>query len=639
MKKLCHLYNNILIVGILLIVFVPPGAVAHCRNVQDLHVYLPAEEVEALVGSCFDIPCRYDPLPLFDSTKPIYGIWMKHVKDYLYLEDSQVYYNSSGTVNSHQMQLTGDLRRHNCTTRISNLTPRHADSYMLRIENVDARATFCDDFLTLKVVDSPRPPIIVVSGQKLKERQSVTVSCSANTPCLQSPPELTWNISQHSTRILQQKKDDIFMTTIQKTITLTHHHDGYIISCSARYPVKGEFKQSPESVKTLSVSYSPKGTDASIDPASVVSEGTWVTLMCTSKANPPIRRFSWFKKSRKGPIKVSENPTYSFTATPTAEGNYFCEATNAIEAPKNTKAYINQAGLLTTGTWVELTCETEATTQVNFTWFRNNKDGTTKLTTDQFHSFSASPANEGDYYCEASNKRGSDTSRRFCIDTRDAPFIPSINIPVGEWKEDQSVTITCSVSTPCPQSQPGLTWNLKQDSLRQTEKNTEGRFTTKIQETITLSDKHDGYIISCSTRHPADLEDKTAEKDETLRVLYAPKATSASISPSSLLSEGNWVELICSTRANPPPKITWFKKGSKMFSKISTGIIIKVKFTEGNEYYCEAENELGKQRSSPITLRVKSTAGVLIYALLGVLGLAALGIMGFLLDKWYKQTS
>ncbi|XP_054893378.1 vascular cell adhesion protein 1-like isoform X2 [Poeciliopsis prolifica] len=412
--------------------------------------------------------------------------------------------------------------------------------------------------------DSPWNHTLDVYGSNLKEHQSVTVSCSAFTPCVHSPPELTWNLKRDSIRQILTNTDGNITTKIQENITLTYRHDGYKINCSARYPVTGGFKQSPESVKTLSVSHSPKETRASISPSGLVSVGTLLELSCSSRAKPPISRFSWFK---------------------------------------------------------------------------NSKDGVTKVSEVQVHRFTATPTDEGDYYCEVTNSLGSETSRSVCVDIFDAPFIPSINIPVGELKEDQSITITCSVSTPCPQSQPGLTWNLKQDSLRQTEKNTEGTFTTKIQETITLSDKHDGYIISCSARHPGDKKGKTAKTEVTLTVSYAPKNTSASISPSSLLSEGNWVELICSSRANPPSRFSWFKKGPEKFSKISTGIILRVKFTGGNEYYCEAENELGKQRSSPITFRSQGTTGSLIYVLLGVVGMAALGIIGFVLNKWYKQTS
>ncbi|XP_032406772.1 B-cell receptor CD22-like isoform X1 [Xiphophorus hellerii] len=187
------------------------------------------------------------------------------------------------------------------------------------------------------------------------------------------------------------------------------------------------------------------------------------------------------------------------------------------------------------------------------------------------------------------------------IKIKDSPWSPSINLP-SDLKEHQSVTITCSAFTPCPQSPPELTWNLQQDSLRQTEKNTEGIFTTKIQKNITLSDTHDGYNISCSATYPVIGGNKTAETEVTLSVSYAPKDTSASISPSALVSAGSWVELSCSSRAKPPPSFTWFRNNKQGAMNVSMEQIYSFNATEGGEYYCVATNHLGNERSSGIFL-------------------------------------
>ncbi|XP_035981097.1 B-cell receptor CD22-like [Fundulus heteroclitus] len=185
------------------------------------------------------------------------------------------------------------------------------------------------------------------------------------------------------------------------------------------------------------------------------------------------------------------------------------------------------------------------------------------------------------------------------ITVQDSPWSPSINIP-SDLKEHQSVTISCSALTPCPHSPPELTWNLQQDSHRQTEKNTEGTFTTKIQETITLSDTHDGYNIRCSATYPVNGGNKTAETEVTLSVSYAPKDTSASISPSGLVSAGSWVELSCSSRAKPPASFTWFRNSKHGAIDVSVGQVYSFNATEGGEYYCVATNDLGHQRSSVI---------------------------------------
>ncbi|XP_027860336.1 hemicentin-1-like isoform X3 [Xiphophorus couchianus] len=558
MKKLCHLSNSILMVSILLIVFFLPGALAHCGDaIPNLHLTTP-REIEALIGSCVEIPCIFDTLPEFNSSAPTYGIWMKHRGVYI-VGASEIIFNSSGSINTHRMEMIGDVRSKNCSSRLGEAEVGHEDKFYFRVHNSGMSATYCDDFVELKLKDSPWTPSIVVSGSDLKERQSVTITCSVYTPCLPSPPELTWNLKKNSRRQIEKVVDGTFTSKLQETITLSDKHDGYNIKCSARYPVKGGFQQSPETVETLSVSYAPKDTKASISSSGLVSAGSRVVLSCSSRAKPP----------------------------------------------------------------------------PSFTWYRNNKDGANVVSTEQRYSFSATPAEKGDYYCKATNGVDSETSTNICIDIIDAHFTPSISISVGDLRERQSVTITCSVATPCPQSQPEFTWNLQQDSLRRTEKNTEGTFTTKIQKKITLSHKHDGYNISCSARHPADKNGNAAKAEVTLSVSYAPRNTSVSISKSS----GSWVELSCSSRGKPPPKITWFKKGPKKFTKVATGNFHKDTFTDGDQYYCVAANKLGKQKSSPISLTVKGISGAWVFALKATLGMAALGSTGFFIDKGWTDVN
>ncbi|XP_043960167.1 sialic acid-binding Ig-like lectin 12 isoform X2 [Gambusia affinis] len=190
------------------------------------------------------------------------------------------------------------------------------------------------------------------------------------------------------------------------------------------------------------------------------------------------------------------------------------------------------------------------------------------------------------------------------IKVKDSPWSPSINVP-SYLKEHQSVTVTCSAFTPCPHSPPELTWNLQQDSLRQTEKNTDGTFTTKIQENITLSDTHDGYNISCSARYPVIGGNKTAETEVTLNVSYAPRNTSASISPSGLVSAGSWVELSCSSRAKPPPSFTWFRISEHGNINVSMEQIYSFNVTDGGKYHCVATNHLGNQTSPIISISNK----------------------------------
>ncbi|XP_061570023.1 B-cell receptor CD22-like [Cololabis saira] len=369
----------------------------------------------------------------------------------------------------------------------------------------------------------------------LKENERVTITCSAVTPCPHSPPELTWNLQQDSHTQTEKNKDGTLKTKIQEIITLSDTHDGYTISCSATYPVKGgkPFKKS-QTVKTLSVSYAPKNTSASISPAGLVSAGSWVNLTCSSRANPPVSSFTWFKKSEHGDMRVAEGDFYSLNVT----------------------------------------------------------DG-------------------GVYYCMAKNDLGSQTSPDIHLNVEDktSPWSPTMTIS-GDLKENERVTITCSAVTPCPHSPPELTWNLQQESHTQTKKNKDGTLRTKIKKIITLSDTHDGYTISCSARYPVNggKPFKTSQTVKTLSVSYAPKNTSASISPAGLVSAGSWVNLTCSSRANPPvSSFTWFKKREHGDLEVAEGDFYSLNVTDGEVYYCVAKNSVGSQTSPDILFDLNIT--------------------------------
>ncbi|XP_014835130.1 PREDICTED: myelin-associated glycoprotein-like, partial [Poecilia mexicana] len=233
------------------------------------------------------------------------------------------------------------------------------------------------------------------------------------------------------------------------------------------------------------------------------------------------------------------------------------------------------------------------------------------------------------YYLRIENGKfkATDICQPLRITVKDSPRSPSINVP-SALKEHQSVTVTCSAFTPCPHSPPQLTWNLQPDSLRQTEKNTDGTFTTKIQENITLSDTHDGYNITCSARYPVIGGTKTAETEVTLSVSYAPKDTSASISPSGLVSAGSWVELSCSSRAKPPPRFTWFRNSKHGTFKVSVEKIYNFSVTDGGEFHCVAINHLGQQKSPVILVAIKDnrSSEFQILHILKILGIVLLCI-------------
>nr|XP_014268653.2 myelin-associated glycoprotein-like [Maylandia zebra] len=315
-------------VSMLLIVLFVPGVLADCADQPALFITAP-KKLEALSGSCLQIPCSFRPKdePKFISTSETFGVWIKN-NSYITKIKNNVIFNSSGAVSTYPMSITGNLSQRDCTTLFSNLTTTYTDTYFFRVESEPFKATASCDPLQITVRDSPWRPNITIPGD-LKEKESVTITCSALTPCPHSPPQLTWNLQQDSHNKIEENTDGSFTTKIQQNITLSDTHDGKKINCSARYPVnQGKDTKTAETEETLSVSYAPKDTSASSSPSGLMSAGDWVNLTCSSRAKPPVSNFTWFKKSRDGAVKVSEGEIYSFNVTD--GGVYYCVATNDL---------------------------------------------------------------------------------------------------------------------------------------------------------------------------------------------------------------------------------------------------------------------------------------------------------------------
>ncbi|XP_019211804.1 myelin-associated glycoprotein isoform X1 [Oreochromis niloticus] len=319
-----NIMTDIMLLSLLFI----PNTLAACPPNTRLFITAPTE-MEALSGSCLQIPCNFSAAgpEKFDSTRPVFAVWIRNDNNFN-PDPENVIFNSSGTVNIYPMNITGNLKEKNCTTLFSTLTTNYTNTYYLRIMNWPYRSTARCDPLKITIKDSPWRPNITIPGD-LKEKESVTITCSALTPCPHSPPQLTWNLTQDSHNKIEKNTDGSFTTKIQQTITLSDTHDGKKISCSARYPVnQGKDTKTAETEETLSVSYAPKDTSASISPSGLVSAGSWVKLTCSSRAKPPVSSFTWFKKSRDGAVKVSEGEIYSFNVTD--GGVYYCVATNDL---------------------------------------------------------------------------------------------------------------------------------------------------------------------------------------------------------------------------------------------------------------------------------------------------------------------
>uniref|UniRef100_A0A7N8WKF5 Ig-like domain-containing protein n=1 Tax=Mastacembelus armatus TaxID=205130 RepID=A0A7N8WKF5_9TELE len=152
------------------------------------------------------------------------------------------------------------------------------------------------------------------------------------------------------------------------------------------------------------------------------------------------------------------------------------------------------------------------------------------------------------------------------------------NQPGGDFTGSPGVTLTVTGNTTpnlcltfsCSRTnQPDYIWYM--NGQRKTKFDLSGYFYSK-----------DSY--SCAPK---------GREDFPSPLVYAPKLLSLSVSPSAEIVEGSSVTLTCSSDANPAAKYT-----CKQF------IFSSIQSSDSGEYYCTAENDLGRRTSGSIFIHV-----------------------------------
>lgn len=141
------LFLDILFHLILIMSLVFIGALATCP--QDSNLFITVPQMEALSGSCLQIPCNFSgqPEPLVNNINYV-GIW--NVKD-SNNRPNTVVFNSKYTVNIYPINITGNLNKKDCTTLFSSLIITYTNNYYFRIESSAFRATAICDPLRITV--------------------------------------------------------------------------------------------------------------------------------------------------------------------------------------------------------------------------------------------------------------------------------------------------------------------------------------------------------------------------------------------------------------------------------------------------------------------------------------------------------
>ncbi|XP_071400887.1 B-cell receptor CD22 [Centroberyx affinis] len=298
-----------------------------CMN---FNVSLP-RRVGAISGSCLRVPCRFQLPKAYDADLlncSHSGVWNKGRPTGRTMFSS----GQSRGQNTIQGELTGDLKRKNCTTVFSSFPERYNDTYFFRLECPNRLKYSFDTGVYIDSQSEPPPPQLS-GGGGVSEGERVMLQCSAPVSCHVLPPCLTWRSppTGRTEETVQTKESEDGSISLTSTLTFTASasHHNQTVTCSVSYPLTAGGSTEPAAAThTLSVQYAPRSTTAALSPSGPVPEGRGVTLTCSSDANPPAQRFTWYR-DRSGQLsRRAEGGELLLLASRQDSGVYLCEAQN-----------------------------------------------------------------------------------------------------------------------------------------------------------------------------------------------------------------------------------------------------------------------------------------------------------------------
>ncbi|XP_072513976.1 B-cell receptor CD22-like [Salminus brasiliensis] len=461
-------------------------------------------------------------------------------------------------------------------------------SYYCVAQNTYGSRIAAAKMVTLNVLYGPKIVSVSISPSgKIVEGSSVTLTCSSDG----NPP--VQNYTWFKETSLVATGETFTMTNISSV-----NSGGYKCRSS------NEHGEKYSDTVTLNVLYPPKRVSVSISPSGEIVEGSSVTLTCSSDGNPPVQKYTWFKKVDKEVLQKWTNQIYSITNIRSADsGEYQCIANNTqgsrssgykslavLYGPKNVSVSISPSGEIVEGSSVTLTCSSDGNPPVEYNWFK----GTSLVATGEtFTMKNISSVNSGGYKCRSSNEHGEKSSDTVTLDVLYPPKSVSVSIsPSGEIVEGSSVTLTCSSDGNPPVQK--FTWFKKVD------KEVVQKWTNQMYS-ITNIRSADSGEYQCMA---ANTQGSRSSEYKSLTVLYGPKSISVSISPSGEIVEGSSVTLTCSSDGNPPVQnYTWFK-GTSLVATGETFTMKKLSSVNSGGYKCKSSNEHGEKSSDTVTLDV-----------------------------------
>ncbi|XP_033968676.1 myelin-associated glycoprotein-like isoform X4 [Trematomus bernacchii] len=451
--------------------------------------------------------------------------------------------------------------------------------YKRQAGNTDLRF---EKFMTLHVLYPPKNTSVSYSAT-VKEGSLVNLTCNGNA----NPAVYTW-YKVNGGQVTDVGLGKRFSTTVSEV------DRQFYCKVSNRYGTQNS------SITQIDVQFPPKETTIIIEPKGPLLEGSSVSLLCKSRANPPVTNYTWYKvdeaEMEAGSSLVLNN------VKPSSSGDYYCVAENEhgdqnstlirldIQYPP-TNTSVSYSATAKEGSLVNLTCNGNANPAV-YTWYKVNGGQVTDVGSGKRFSITVSEVDRH-FYCKVSNRYGTQNSSITQIDVQFPPKETAIIIePKGPLLEGSSVSLLCNSRANPPVT--NYTW-YKGDE----EEKDAG--SSLVLNNVKPSSSGDYY---CEAKNEHGDQNSTLIQ---LDIQYLPKNTSVSVDPSGPVQDGSSVTLTCTSIANPAAvNFTWFRAAGieEKVMGSERDLTFNVTKLSEDQYYCEALNVHGPGTSEHVSFDV-----------------------------------
>uniref|UniRef100_A0A8C1E7Z2 Ig-like domain-containing protein n=1 Tax=Cyprinus carpio carpio TaxID=630221 RepID=A0A8C1E7Z2_CYPCA len=386
-------------------------------------------------------------------------------------------------------------------------------------------------------------------------------------------------------------------------------------------------------------------TDLQVETQQSVKEGDSVTLTCNSSCSLPQQTFIWFRNTlRLTTAFITENQLQLQSVSLNDAGNYQCAVSGyerLISPPVNLKVewgdgqqdwgvnYSASYVCALKGSTVKISCTLKYPSVYEIKTVFWTKPA---VTDGDPPKLCLVPQKRGRVQCDSKRKKDiysitlTDVTEadkhiyycRFITNLQGEKWtgIPGAQLDVTDLqvetqqsvKERESVTLTCKSSCSLPQKTTFIWFRNTQRLITRTVK--------ENQLQLQSVSRHDAGNYQCAVSG----YERLISPPVYLNIEYPPQSVSVSISPSGVIVEGDSVTLSCSSDSNPPALIfSWFKENQS--SAVGSGqsfSISSFNSSHSGNYYCEAQNKHGSQRSESVSVTVKGTQRAALQTVTGI---------------------